>query len=276
MSNLRRLPIAARGAGDADRGQEYRRSLGDESLRRGAVLPRSGAYRLATAGRPDDARTGPRAARIPRGRRLALPDARPHPADLERRRTAKSRPHLRPRIEPGQHALRARRTFDRAPPARHPPTARRDHRPPRPRKHRGRGGARRGDHPRRRPGDRDRTRRRRAGREDRLPGHPERNGKLARQPHRRLPGRAPRRGGRRPAATAGPRLDPPGRSAGQQPAEYHRRVSPWGALPGDRGERVGQEHARPGDPLSGPLPPFAKRCRQTLSLRRHLRRRPDR
>ncbi len=157
MSNLRRFPVAARGAGDADRGQEYRRSLGDESLRRGAVLPRSGAYRLATAGRPDDARTGPRAARIPRGRRLALPDARPHPADLERRRTAEESPSPPP-SDRAWSTCSTCSTNLRSDSTRATSTnCSRDHRPPRPRKHRGRGGARGGDHPRRRPGDRDRT-----------------------------------------------------------------------------------------------------------------------
>ena len=47
----------------------------------------------------------------------------------------------------------------------------------------------------------------------------------------------------RPPPRAQPRLDPPGRRPGQQPAEHHRRVSAGRAVPGDRRERLGQEHA---------------------------------
>ena len=57
---------------------------------------------------------------------------------------------------------------------------------------------------------------------------------------------------------AQPRLDPPGRRAGQQPQERHRRVSAGRAVPGDRRERLGQEHAGARHALSGPLPPAAQ------------------
>ncbi len=71
---------------------------------------------------------------------------------------------------------------------------------------------------------------------------------------------AGRRGGSatRSTAAAQSRLDPPGRRAGQQPEERHRRVSPRPALPGDGRERIGQEHARRGHALPGPLPPPAQ------------------
>ena len=40
--------------------------------------------------------------------------------------------------------------------------------------------------------------------------------------------------------------------------ERHRRVSAGRALPGDRRERLGQEHAGAGHALSGPVPPAAQ------------------
>ena len=70
-------------------------------------------------------------------------------------------------------------------------------------------------------------------------------------------------GGRRRAPE--PRLDPPGRRAGQQPQERHRRVSAGRAVPGHRRERLGQEHAGAGHALSGPLPAAAQRRPQAVS-----------
>ena len=47
--------------------------------------------------------------------------------------------------------------------------------------------------------------------------------------------------------------------------ERHRRVSAGRAVPGDRRERLGQEHAGAGHALSGPLPPAAQGRPQALS-----------
>ena len=184
----------------------------------------SAAQRLRADRRPDDARTGRTPAGLSRTGRPGLPDARPHAADAQRRRGPARRADLGPGLQPGQHALRARRAVDRTAPPRHRPTDRRDPRAPRPAQHGRRRRARRVDHPRGRPGHRDRPRRRRTRRKSRLPGHARGNGTRRRKPDRRLPRRAAGHRRERTPPRAEPRLDPAGRRPGKQPAKHHGRV----------------------------------------------------
>ena len=101
------------------------------------------------------ARAGPQGdplpARLParRGARLPQPVAqRGHP----RRRRGPAHPSCQPgRLRPRRGAVRARRAFDRASPARQPPPYRDAAANARPGQHRDGGGARRGDDPDRRP-----------------------------------------------------------------------------------------------------------------------------
>ncbi len=119
LPGLRRLAAPARGPGHADRRQEHRRSLGNEALRRGRVLPPTDAARASgprpILGRPPphDPRTGPGPAGIPGGRRAGLSHAGPHAADAQRRRGPPRRADRRAGFEPGPHALCARRALDR-------------------------------------------------------------------------------------------------------------------------------------------------------------------
>ena len=179
-------------------------------------------------------------------------------------------------LQPGQHALRARRAFDRPPSARRAALGRRRAAAPAAGEHRRRRRARGGDDPRGGPGDRDRARGGRTRRPRRLSRNAAGNGALARQPHRRVPLRPPRRDRRGQPPAAQPRLDPHRRRQRQQPSKCHGRIPPRPALPGDGRERIGQEHARAGHALSGPLSPPSQRRPQAASPGRRLRRRADR
>ncbi len=211
----------------------FRKLSGAACWRRRPACPRrrdactTSAIRPPTAPRPDDARTGAGPAGVSRSRGAGLSDARPHAADPQRRRGPPRGPHRRARLQPGEHALRARRAVDRPAPPRHPPTPGRHPPTPRPRQHHRRGRARGGRHPRRRSGGRDRSRRRRARRQARLSGHAGGNRAIPRQPHRRLPVRPPRpRLGRQPPPLARARLDPPGRR-GATTSRTSPSSSPW-------------------------------------------------
>ena len=186
-------------------------------------------------------------------------------ADAQRRRGPPRGLDLGPGLQPGQHALRARRAVDRPARPRRPAAGRRHRAAAAAGQHGGGRRARGGDHPGGGPGHRDRARGGRARRTHRLSRHAAGNGAVARQPDRRLPGRPPRRQRRRSAPRAQPRLDPPGRRPRQQPQERHRGIPPGPALPGDGRERIGQEHAGAGHALSGPLPPAAQGRPQALS-----------
>ena len=116
---------------------------------------------------------------------LTLDRTLAHP---QRRRGATRRAHRGTGLQPGQHALRARRTLDRPAPPRHRSTDRRDSGASQPAQHRRGRRTRRGDDPRGRPGHRDRTRRRRTRRPGRLPRHARGDGTGTGKSHRRLPG----------------------------------------------------------------------------------------
>ena len=112
-----------------------------EGPRRRRDVPQARIARVGTAGRPNDARTGAGQAGLSGGGGPGLSHARSHAADPQRRRGPAGGAHLGPRIEPGEHALRARRAVDRAAPPRHQPTPGRDQATPRPQQHRGGGRA---------------------------------------------------------------------------------------------------------------------------------------
>ena len=105
-------------------------------------------------------------------------------------------------------------------------------------------------------------------------GTPEEIARQPSQPDRRFSLRPPRRGARGHSPRAEPRLDSPGRGPGQQLAKRDGRVSAGSDVPGDRRQRIGQEHAGRRHALPGPLPPDAQGRAQAGTLRRRVRRRP--
>ena len=206
-----------------------------------------------------------------------LPDARPHHADAQRRRSAARGADLRTRLQPGQHALRARRAVGRAAP------------------------------PRRRPLDRARskdcaiaatrswwssTRRPMLRGADQVieigPAAGERGGRSS---FRARPRRCSSRRRASPATTW------PGDCGVSAPSERRPPNHGWLAVAGARGnnlqnltvefplgvlclvtgcERIGQEHAGPGHALPALCRRKRKNGPKPLSVRRHLRRRADR
>ncbi len=74
------------------------------------------------------------------------------------------------------------------------------------------------------------------------------------QPHRRLPVGPARVSSPREAARAESWLDPPGRGAGEQPAEFIARFSARCVVRRGRRQRRGEEHVGRGHALSGAVP----------------------
>ena len=122
-----------------------------------------------------------------------------------------------------RRALRARRAFDRAAPARQCAAAGDAEAAARPRQHRDRGRARRGRHPHRRPRARHRPRRRHPRRPHRRPGHGRRPDRGAAIAHRQISvGRAGGADSRAAAEERAPHAQARQRPR-QQPQERHRR-----------------------------------------------------
>ena len=121
LPGLRRHAVAARGAGDASRRPQHRRSLRTENSRRRSIF--SAICRCptgnATVGRIDAGAGASRGSVSWRRSGLRLSHARSHAAHAQRRRSAARFAHQCPGLEPGQHALRARRAVGRPASGRH-------------------------------------------------------------------------------------------------------------------------------------------------------------
>ena len=115
LPGLRRHAAAARGAGRADRRTKYCRDMRDASERGRGVLSPSSHFPTTTAA---SAATMLEQVRLrlgyPRIGGAGLPDAGPRDAHAQRRRGAAGWLDVGARLQPGEHALRARRAFDRA------------------------------------------------------------------------------------------------------------------------------------------------------------------
>ncbi len=181
------------------------------------------------AARPGDrpaADRDPRPARLSHRGGLELPHARPAVAHAVRRRGAADQPHHRARHLARQHAVRARRAVDRAPPARHGSRDRRHEAAARRRQLAGRRRARPADHVRRRPHPRPGPGPGGARRGDRLL-RPAPGAEAGRDAHRTVPLGAPQ--GRRrvlppdAASQSADASDPRRRRA--QPQGHRRRIS---------------------------------------------------
>ena len=126
VPGVRRCATAARGAGRARRRQELCRRVPHENSRRARILRRVAIARMAAADRAATRRGCAVAAGVPGRRRRRLSGARSVAADAQRRRSAARRPHGDARLQPGRHAVRARRAVGRPASGRRRPAGRRD------------------------------------------------------------------------------------------------------------------------------------------------------
>ncbi|CAA9491002.1 MAG: Excinuclease ABC subunit A, partial [uncultured Solirubrobacteraceae bacterium] len=226
---------------------------------------RPAGARVARVARPERARPRDRAAHpardrraaaVPRERRRRIPVDGAGGVDAERRRGAADPPRDADRVVARRRPLHPRRAVDRAAPARQRAADRDARAPARSRQHGARGRARRGhDAGRRLParhgpgGGRARRPRGRGGHRRR--GHAGRG-----VAHGPVPGGHP--ADRDPREAADPerlRRDRGRRAA--QPQEGRREDPARRLHRGDRGERLGQVHARQRDPLQGGRQPAA-------------------
>ena len=172
-----------------------------------AALQDGRALRARPADRRARVQGSARAAAVHARRRPRLPVAQPHVGHARRRRGAAHPARVADRQRAGRRALRARRTVDRAAPARQPAPDRDARAAAQPRQHGDRRRARRGDDPRRRPRRRHRPGRGRARRRDRRVGLGQGPAQGEGVDHRPVPLGQARDRGARDAAGARRRVD---------------------------------------------------------------------
>ena len=259
LPGVQRRATAARSAGRARRRQELCRRVPHENPRGARVLRGAAIARMAAADRPAAGRGCALAAGVPGRRRRRLSRARPAAANAQRRRSAARRADRDARLEPGRHAVRARRAVGRPAPGRRRAAGRR-------RSSSCTSAATRWS-------SSSTKRKSFAGPTRSWSSAPARATTAAascfkarrknwrtRTDSRTGDWLAGRRGvGSGAAPLDRARLDQAPRRARQQSAECHGRVSARRAVPGDGRQRRGQEHARRQNALPGPRAPAAQR-----------------